>query len=191
MSLHLSNHTNVMGQSIDELPEFDEKCLKKVKIESPEKKVQEVEDDPEACIFKARANKGMPPRLMTNWKSLQEDPALGFKQRGLYYPRISQEKKTNGRWVMYCVPCAHEHSINPSYNLLNMKTHLSPKFNGVETAHEKNWKSYLNKEIAQEKLTKVERAKDEAILKKRTEWVQKWALEGIMLPISCMKNFHF
>ncbi len=49
---------------------------------------------------------------------------------------------------MYCVPCGVERSINPSFNLLNWKTHLSPKVNGLDNVHEKNLKLYQNKEIS-------------------------------------------
>jgi hypothetical protein len=53
-----------------------------------------------------------------------------------------------GKWVMYCVPCGVERSINPSFNLFNWKTHLSPKANGFDSVHEKNLKLYKNKEIS-------------------------------------------
>jgi hypothetical protein len=53
--------------------------------------------------------------------------------------------------VTYCAPCGVKRSINPSFNLLNMKTHLSPKANGLDNVHEKNLKEYLNKEIKVEK----------------------------------------
>jgi len=53
-----------------------------------------------------------------------------------------------GKWVMYCVPCGVERSINPSFNLFNWKTHLSLKVNGFDSVHEKNLKFYQNKEIS-------------------------------------------
>jgi hypothetical protein len=52
-----------------------------------------------------------------------------------------------GKWVMYCVPCGVERSINPSFNLLNWKTHLSLKVSGLDSVHEKKFKLYQNKEI--------------------------------------------
>ncbi len=56
-----------------------------------------------------------------------------------------------GEQVTYCAPCGVKRSINPSFNLLNQKTHLSPKANGFDKVHEKNLKGYLNKEIKIEK----------------------------------------
>jgi len=52
-----------------------------------------------------------------------------------------------GKWMMYCVPCGVERSINPSFNLLNWKTHLSLKVSGLDSVREKNLKLYQNKEI--------------------------------------------
>jgi hypothetical protein len=52
-----------------------------------------------------------------------------------------------GKGVMYCVPCVVERSINPSFYLLNWKTHLSPKANGFDSVHEKNLKLHQNKKM--------------------------------------------
>jgi hypothetical protein len=52
-----------------------------------------------------------------------------------------------GKWVMYCVSCGVERSINPSFNRLNWKTHLSPKANGFDSVHEKNLKLHRNKKM--------------------------------------------
>jgi hypothetical protein len=52
-----------------------------------------------------------------------------------------------GKWVMSCVSCGVERNINPSFNLLNWKTHLSLKVSGLDSVHEKNLQLYQNKEI--------------------------------------------
>ena len=78
---------------------------------------------------------------------------------------------------MFCVSCQVERSINPTFNLLNFKIHLSPKANGVDSIHEKNLKSSLKKEVISEKVALEENEKSEGILKKHIEWVQKHARE--------------
>ena len=74
-----------------------QRCLKKKKVESPEPKLElpelemELGDDPKVALLKAQCSKMMPPRLMANWKTLEEDLVFGFKERGLYYPRVNKE----------------------------------------------------------------------------------------------------
>jgi hypothetical protein len=129
---------------------FENDGLKKVKLEFPKHdvlEVEEIQDDLEPCNLKACYDKVMPSRLMKNWKECEEDSLWGSAKRSSYYPRISHEKKTMGKWVMYCLPSVVERSINPSFNLLNWKTHLSPKASGLDNVHEKNLKLYQNKEI--------------------------------------------
>jgi len=67
--------------------------------------------------------------------------------------------------VTYCTPCGVKRSINPLFNLLNWKTRLSPKTNGLDNVHEKNLKEYLNKEIKAEKEVQKEQKKLEATMK--------------------------
>jgi hypothetical protein len=66
---------------------------------------------------------------------------------------------------MYCVPCGVERSINPSFNLLNWKTHLSLKASGLDSVHEKNLKLYHNKGISVVKETRKDLEKVEASMK--------------------------
>lgn len=164
--------TGVTGDSI-------QTTLKRMKVE-PESGVQPrtQDDDHEGVVLRATLDKTMPSRLMVNWKTLQDDPTYGFKERGLYYPRISKEKKTIGKWVMFCCSCGVERSINPSFNLSNHKTHMSSRVGGSESVHEKNLRAFRNKEIVSDKLAQEEKEKEEAILKRRTEWVQKYLEEG-------------
>jgi hypothetical protein len=79
---------------------------------------------------------------------------------------------------MYCIPCGVERSINPSFNLLNWKTHLSPKVSGLDSVHEKNLKLYHNKEISVVKEAQKDQEKTEATMKSKENWVLKYAVEG-------------
>ncbi len=69
--------------------------------------------------------------------------------------------------MMYCVPCGVERSINPSFNLLNWKTHLSPKVSGLDNVHGKNSKLYQNKEINVVKEAQEDQEKVKATMKQR------------------------
>jgi hypothetical protein len=104
---------------------------------------------------------------MKNWKECEEDSLWGFAKQGPYYPQINHEKKTMGKWVMYCVLCGVERSINPSFNLLNWKTHLSPKVSGLDSVHENNLKLYQNKEINAIKEAQEDQEKVEATMKQK------------------------
>ncbi len=75
--------------------------------------VEEIQNDLESCILKARCDKVMPSQLMKNWQECEEDSLWGFARQRRYHPQISHEKKTMGKWVMYCVPCGIKRSINP------------------------------------------------------------------------------
>ena len=164
------------------------------KLESLEPKLESLEfeiklgNDVEGAILRAQCNKMMPPHLIANWKTLEKDSVYGFKERGLYHPRVSKEKRNFDKWVMFCVSCQVERSIKPSFNLLNFKTHLSPKENGVDSIHEKNLKSSLKKEVILEKVSLEEKKKSEGILKKHIEWVQKYARKG---EIEKLKSLFF
>ncbi len=105
-------------------------------------KVKEIQDDLESCILKACCDKVMPSKVMKNSKECDEDSLWGFARQGPYYPKIGPEKKTMGKWVMCCVPCGVERNVNPSFNLLNWKTHSSPKASGLDSVHEKNLQLY-------------------------------------------------
>lgn len=96
-------------ECIDLSADSVQRCLKKVKVESPEPKLESLElemelgDDPKVAVLRAQCNKMMPPRLMANWKTLEEDLVFGFNERGLYYPRVSKEKKNlaNGLCIVF------------------------------------------------------------------------------------------
>jgi hypothetical protein len=79
---------------------------------------------------------------------------------------------------MYCVPCVVERSINPSFNLLNWKTHLSPKASGLDNVHEKNFKLYQNKEISAIKEVREDQEKVEATMKQKEDQVLKYAAKS-------------
>jgi len=113
---------------------------------------------------------------MKNWKECEKDSLWGFAKQGPYYPRINHEKKTMGKWVMYCVPCGVERSINPSFNLLNQKTQLSPKVSGLDSVHEKNLKLYQNKDAVKE--VQEDQEKVEATMKQRKDRMFKYAAKG-------------
>jgi hypothetical protein len=52
-----------------------------VKLEFPEHdvlEVQEIQDDLESYILKARCDKVMPSQLMKNWKECEKDSLWGF-----------------------------------------------------------------------------------------------------------------
>jgi hemerythrin len=83
-----------------------------------------------------------------------------------------------GKWVMYCVPCGVEQSINPSFNLLNWKTHLSLKASEFDSVHEKNLKLYQNKKINAVKEAREDQEKVEATMKQREDRVFKYAAKG-------------
>ena len=117
-----------------------------------EKELDKVKDDLKSCILKAKSNKAMPPCILMNWKEMEEDYFFGFKSRGLYYLQISNKKKSLEKWIMYCVSCGNEKSINPYFNPSNLKVHLSSKVNGVDFVHEKNLKSYMDKALKSEGL---------------------------------------
>lgn len=55
---------------------------------------------------------------------------------------------------------------------------MSSRVGGSESVHEKNLRAFRNKEIVSDKLAQEEKEKEEAILKRRTEWVQKYLEEG-------------
>jgi len=83
-----------------------------------------------------------------------------------------------GKWVMYCVPCGVERNINPSFNLLNWKTHLSFKATRLDSIHEKNLKLYQNKEINVVKEAQEDQGKVEVTMKKKENQVFKYAAKG-------------
>jgi hypothetical protein len=83
-----------------------------------------------------------------------------------------------GEVGVYCVPCGVERSINPSFNLFNWKTHLSPKANGLDSVHEKNLKLYQNKEIGEIKVVRKDHEKVEATMKRKEDWVFKYVVKG-------------
>ncbi len=128
---------------------------------------------------------------LVSWRSLWQGNAItideklermwrgwGFARQGPYYPWINHEKKTMEKWVMYCVPCGVERSINPSFNLLNWKTHLSPTTSGFDNVHEKNLKLYQNKEINAIKEVRKNQEKVEATMKRSEDWVFKYDAKG-------------
>jgi hypothetical protein len=45
------------------------------------------------------------------------------------------------------VPCGVYKNINPSFKLLNWKTHIPAKANGLHNVHKKNLKEYLNMKV--------------------------------------------
>jgi len=95
--------------------------FKKVKLEFLKHdvlEVEEIQDNLESLILKARYDKVMLAWLMKTWKECEEDSLWGFARQGPYYPQINHEKKTMGKWVMFCVSCGVERNINPSFNLL-------------------------------------------------------------------------
>ena len=142
-------HNSDSEEYIDLSADSVQRCLKKMKVESPKPKLEspelemELGDDPKIAVLRAQCNKMMPPHLMANWKILEEDSVFGFKERGLYYSKVSKDFFFFGKWIMFCVSCQVERNINPSFNLLNFKTHFSPKANGVDSIYEKNLKSSL------------------------------------------------
>jgi hypothetical protein len=158
-----------------------ENGLKKVKLQFSEHdglEVEEIQDDLKSYILKARCDKVMPSQLMKIWKECGEDSLWGFARLCPYYPQINHEKKIVGKWVMYCVQCGVERSINPSFNLLNWKTQLSPKVSGLDSVHEKNLKLYQNKEIGEIKVVRKDHEKAEATMKRKEDWVFKYVVKG-------------
>jgi len=78
---------------------FENDGLKKVKLQFPEHDVLEVEeihDDLESCILKARCDKVMPSQMMKNWKECGEDSLWGFARQGHIIHKLVMKKKP---WV--------------------------------------------------------------------------------------------
>ncbi len=111
----------------------------------------------------------MPTWLMKNWKACEEDFVWVFSMQGPYHPWIGQNKKNNGlKWITYYVPCGVERNINPSFNFLNWKTHLSLKANGLDNLSEAFLKVF-DKEVRAKKEAWKEQEKVEATTKQKED----------------------
>ena len=85
---------------------------------------------------------------------------------------------------MFCCAYSVERSINPSFNLSKHQTHMYSRVGGSESAHDKYLKLLRTRRLCQISFNKEEKEKDEGILKRRIEWVQKYVEKVIFQKIT-------